>query len=1295
DINRETCRDNPDKNTCYDISTDAVSVHINCRFSSDGEEMFLAQVDVEELDNIDLAEVINNVFKTPLTVGEVACRFNLLDEYGNMTSVEDSPIVTFQLDSENEDQLAQPIITGVNTQIDGEDYKLEVFWDIPASPVIHSFRLERENSDGSVHNIDNIDPVDRSVLDDGPDIAVGEVYTFSLYADHLYDFASNTVSEPRRHRLYGGEERPLFDVIWNDPYPTYLAGTGTFLNLQSPIDDVNHFAVFRSTKIDGDYTQITPVLHTTGQIILYTDASAQNRCYYYQVVIFDVRTGEPYGYSEPRTPQICLTAAVDIYELGLDIPAEPFPDPACTPAAHANPPAYPFVFGGGFEVQLENLDAGAGPADVGGGGWVQLETADETLSIPVVFDNLTVDAAGRVCSGSVSVNFDSFSNGYVRLQEDGGMPYRLYWLQLLPWFTSDHSLSTIEIELPDSVLTADDNGLESTELELTDVQITRSLRFNHTFDPTQSQTHSCTTPDVAFRLETLPLDVIPNGPVKFNSNGIGMNDSCTQYVDRYNNSDAASTVVNAPYSGLPQTHLHNDGYLRTSYTGVKTSITSAGLNGHFSTTGELDWTAAYPYLTRITIGDGLAIQLQGSQILAGTGANGTIEMRYHQTVDGDQIGTFPGSFSAIELGPQGDLVADVSTTSNVDWDAFSMPHSADWMLFTGPITSRYQPALDAADAQLEGIERTIMWRIRPDGSTPVNFDGGSMQGYLEPGLNRRVTEQSLGWANCGDNHVFNNVAMDTYLRHGGISQQYVPLFDENESMTVHGYEFLVERFDLQFLDNGLYSSDISGWVNLPFPANTQIYLVDIWLTGDLNKGGDEESSCIGGGRIPEGEQLHNLDFWDIDTRFSSAEFRQVINNPTRLWLLGDIRNLPHLKVGNDSAIIPAELSFLPNGNFNDDPASGPKYDRADYTFQGFPYLLEQFRPSDWYSEGNGEQPVWTNSATIAANPGAAAWNAEGFVGLRGGLIAPYYGPMIIEAANESADQMIIAAWDANLTGFASQPRVEKEWIKVARTSINFNYDRLVHAYDSQSDSGLMVGFRAYRFVPDRFAELSGTVLPTLDELDLDIIPNEGEKAQNARRLKRLQVLQLDTATVIQPAETNVFLGLSSGVAAFQAFANSQQIDRASADNMTQWGNKLDIDSGVRNVYVSQYNNVHDSEGSFNFKQTTDVLDNLSLELLLDEKNVGGRTQGLLAERGINFRRLRGVIEREGTGLDVQFAKFHVSMEVDLRGKDQDPNSPPELSPKPFEDDEPPMFYAERMTLRIDRHGEFLVQGENV
>ncbi|MEM7346759.1 MAG: hypothetical protein AAF485_21155, partial [Chloroflexota bacterium] len=1001
-------------------------------------------------------------------------------------------------------------------------------------------------------------------------------------------------------------------------------------------NSILHFAVFRSPQIDGDYVPITPILEASSGPIFYDDNSARSGCYFYQVVTFDLRTGEPNAYSEPRRPFNCIEFATPIYTTGPDLPIDPSPFVACVPAAHPGPD-YPFIFGGGFEVIIEGLDGGIGPENVSGQGWVTIETVEETFSIPASWNGLTVNAEGEVCSGTVDVNFDSLLGDHLRLQDGEGLVYRLTALQLQPWFglgKVNHSLATIEYELPDSVLSVDDNGNASGVIELTDVIINKSLRFEHTIDPTESAAHSCTTPEVAFQLETLPLDVIPNGPVSFAPDGMTMESTCTRHVNRYNTNNAFSIIFESPYSGLPQSEIHNDGYLRTAFNGTEATITAEGLNGNFATTNQLDWTAAYPYLMRVTVDSGLSIELANSQIISGAGGAGSIELTYHQTVDGTKTGGFPGSFDTISVGQRGDLYADVSTTANVDWDAFSIPQPADWELYVGPVNSQHRVALSTADAQAANVERALMWRTSPDGTMPVNFDGGSFEGHLEPGLNRRLTNQTLGWGNCGDGHIFTNVPMDTYLRHGGVTQRHIPLFADGEVLEIYDYQFFVERFELQFLDNGLLNSDVRGDVYLPFPTNRQIKLVDVWFTENINDESQNENDCIGGGRIPEGEQDHNLEYWDVDTHLTSAEFRQVTNNLTRLWLLGDIRNLPHLTVGENGAVLPADLSFLPDGNFNDDEASGPKYDRADYHFQGFPYLLEKFRFSDWFSPNNGEQPVWATDATTSVNPGAGAWNDHGFIGLRGGFIAPYYGPVLIETANDSADHVTMAAWDAELTGFASQPQVKKEWVKVARVSIEFDYDRLVHAYDGESQEGLFVGFRDRRFVPDRYATLPGTVVPP------------------SLTLERLQILQLDTATIIEPGETSVFLGLSSGVAIYQALAQADGITQANSDQVTDWSDKLGMNTTARDVYIDQYNIIHNLEGTFDFKETTDVLDDISdenLHDLLDVDNVGGRTQGLLAERGINFRRLRGVIEREGTGLDVQFAKFHVSMEGNTPG----------------------------------------------
>ncbi len=586
-----------------------------------------------------------------------------------------------------------------------------------------------------------------------------------------------------------------------------------------------------------------------------------------------------------------------------------------------------------------------------------------------------------------------------------------------------------------------------------------------------------------------------------------------------------------------------------------------------------------------------------------------------------------------------------------------------------------------------GIAQSIMWASHPTEATPVVIPGGVLPGNMEPGFNRRAAEATLAWANCGDSAIFDNVSMDTYLRRSGITQRHIPLYSAGAQMTIHGYEFRPERFDLHFMDNALLEIDIDGYVHLPFPSMVDVHLVDIWLTANVNDAGAGEAACIGGGRIPDGEQDHTLDYWQVNTHLETAEFRQKLAGDTVLWFQGDIRNLVHLTLNNGDAVLPADLAFDPDGNFHDDPRNGPKYDRADYRFQRFPYLMERLRLSD-YAGAASEVPVWNANATTIDAPLAATWTNNGFVGLRGVPVAPYFGPLFIDQEVADADQIVMAAWDETVTGFAAQPRVSKEWVKVARVRITFDYDRLVHVYDAAAGSGLFVGFKDYRFVPDRYLQIPGIPDPVKEITELNTVEE---------RLKRLQMIQLDTGTVISPTATGVYLGLSAGVAPLRAIAEARSIS-ATADQMGLWADKLDINATAKPVYIQQIQILSNIVGAFTFEETTAALDELSdagITNLLDVQNVGGRTQGLLAERGINIHRLRGLVEVEGEGLETQFSRFHLSTQIEIKGRNQDPELPVEIPDNPLLEPEPPLFYAERVTLSIVRHGDTTLVGKGI
>lgn len=1275
-----TCRNpaDPDNSRCVNIISDGASVRLNCRFHPEGEELFLTDIDAADFLGLDWVATIKSVYQPPLHLKDVACRLILSDEYGNLSDINAFPAFFVDINADNPDQLAQPVIMSIESTYEGPgNWAASIAWEMAAHPMLGEFVVERQHN-GVTQNFVAIDPSKRAFVD--PNVAQGEQYTYRVHAIPSSGGINQTSSEPRSHRILPGEERPLADLAWSGVSPAWDAGTATASLLVDATsvatDGIIHYAVFRSQHPASDYLQITPILETTGTAIFYQDTSAQRGCYYYVVVTFRTRDGEPTGYTEARQPGACSQPGT-IYTPGPAAEPPAFPLANCRPATHPDAPIYNFHFSGGFQVAIEGINENnPGPANVSGGGWLLLETGQGTVPVSMNFSGLTVNADGYVCSGTAQVNLKTLPGGGLWLQAPGGWPYQITSITLQPWFGSTNwALATLDIFSGDAFTVGDGVGDASQRLRVTDARLVNSLRFTRTILPVLGGP-ACSHQSLRFRLETLPLDVIPTGVVVINESQIAMTAACTQYVDRYN---ASYPMLVSPYSGAADTRFANEQMLTTSLSGGAATLTPVGLDASFSTAAGLEWHASYPFAFHVQVDGGLSVTIADGRISGGSLGSGTVRVRHHQTADGSQQATVQGSFAGLVIGPNGHLSGAVALPG-VDWDAFAMP-AAQWDFFQGPLTTPGLPA----NHDGSGVAQAVMWAAHPSAAAPVAIPDGALPGEMEPGFNRRQAAATLAWANCQDTALFDNVSVDAYLRRAGLTQRHIPLYSAGSEMEVHGYQFRPERFDLHFLDNALLESDIRGFVHLPFPSDVDVHLVNIWLTGDLNQAGDEEAACIGGGRIPADEQEHTLAYWQVASRFTTAEFRQRLGQPTILWFLGDLVDLPHLTVGKAEAALPAELAFDPDGNFHDDPRSGPKYDRPDYRFQRFPYLLERFRLSDWFGPGSGETPVWENDATTVAPPPPAAWNTQGFIGLAGVPVAPYFGPVGIQAG-VSGDTIVMAAWDANLTGFASQPRVSKEWVKLARVNITFDYDHLVHVYNPTEQTGLFAGFKAYRFVPDHYLDIPGVPEPVL------------ESGPVSEKLAKLQILQLDTGVVISPTATGVYLGLSAGVAPLRALAQAQSVGLPTPEQFASWSDKLAINETAKPVYRQQYENMWNQHGVFSYEDTTAVLDALSdveISHLLDVDNVGGRTQGLLADRGVNIRRLRGLVEMEGEGLQTQFKRFHLSVQAEIKGRNQNPNQFAPLPANPAVEPEPPLFYAERLTLAIERHGDFLLVGKGI
>jgi plastocyanin len=1272
DISQYDCPGRRNSPNCVDIDTDAESIRVNCVFTPGGDEMFVVEIDADAADDLDMGELVRRVYDPPFDLEDVRCRFILVDLYGNQSELDDSPVITIDVDSDNPDQLPQPVISEiVTTQEGANDWAATVHWEMAAHPMLGSFVVERtRESNGSTLQFLLSDGSVRSYND--PDVVLNERYRYVVRAVAVNSDVNDTLSEPRAHRILPGENRPLVELPWVGTSPQRDAATGVAtLQVATGIPGAAaqpiYYAVFRSLSQNSNYTQITPILQSSGQIF-YEDEQAQ-RCYFYVVTTFRTRDGEPVGYTDPRRPAGCAQLVPQIRTPGADVAAPNPPAPLCAPAQHSIAPAYNFRFGGGFQVVVESLnDDFTGPSRVAGTGFLLLETAEETLSVPINFDNLRVDSTGRVCSGNVVVSLASLGGGGAHVRVFDGWHYQITGMTLQPWFTTNNvALANINLFSGAAFTNFDSINEQASRIELTNVPMLNSLRFTYQENFLRRGGHTCSNPEVAFRLETLPLEVIPTGMVTIDEHSITMSAACTRYVDRY--SPGVDPMVSVPSTTPGPKRSMNDGYLAEPMFGNGVSFTPAGLDGNFSNDADLLWYSAYPFATRVQATNGLDLSIVDGQITGGTISAGDIYTSYHsETSPSSAVSIVQSTFANLAIGSRGDLTGAL-TLGAIEWDAFAMQPTPNnnWTLYIGALTT---PGLPATHETPE-IGRAIMWEPSPTGATPIAIPGGALPGLLEPGLNRRVAGSTLSWNNCGANSSFNNVAVDAYVRHSGVTQRHIPLYDAGSVMDIHGYRFIPERFDLQFLDNALLDYEIEGLLDLPFPSDIEVQLVDGWLTGDIDNPGSGEAACLGGASIPEGEQEHTLAYWALQTHLTSIEFRQRPVLPTRLWFNGALRNLPHLRIGDGEARLPAELAFLPDGNFLDHPRNGPKYNRADYRFQGFPYLLEQLRLSDWYGNGSGEQPAWEQNASVNDAPAAALWNVSGFVGLRGVPVAPYFGPISI-APSAAGDNTVITAWNAQITGFPSQPRVSKEWVKLKRVNLTFDYDQLVHAYHAASGEGRFAGFKDYRFVPDNYATIE--------------------------QLNQLQVLQLDTGVVLDPQELHVFLGLGSGVGTLRALSEAQGVTQPELIELQTWGVRLGIPTNARAVYIAQLATVVQNDPTFSYRETTAALDGLPLASLIDEDYVGGSTEGLLAARGVNIRRLRGMVELEGEGLETQFRRFQLSTQVEIQGREQAAEEiidPPALPENPAIAPRPPLFYAERMTLSIERHGDFTLIGKNV
>ena len=663
-----------------------------------------------------------------------------------------------------------------------------------------------------------------------------------------------------------------------------------------------------------------------------------------------------------------------------------------------------------------------------------------------------------------------------------------------------------------------------------------------------------------------------------------------------------------------------------------------GLRGAFTTADSLSWLGSYPFRFNVSATGG-NIGISGTQVYSGNLGGGSVSLAYHTGLTTTTPTALSGSFVSLTLDARGAAYGNFSTAQDVAWlkNGFKL-FSGTWEIYLGELTSRDRPQLS-------------MWATRPNDLRDV---GLSQLAEIEPGLNRRLSSAQLYYSNCTGPSAIFDAALNTYVRQGGVSQRQKAKIISPVQLPIHGYNASLDNLEFEWLDNYIFDRNATANLNLPFPPSVTLRLVNLWF--------NPIDGCVDGGVIPPGQASKNLLYWQIDARFKSAEFRRPLGaaiqknqyHDAMLWAQSAI-SIPHVTPPGSigPAAVNVDISFYPDGQYY---SSTLLYNRPDFTLDGFPYLMEGFRLNGTWEtllSIGAETPKWNANAT-ALDPPSNNWFQRGFVELKGPIVAPYFGPLQGPIGQPRPNAYVLG-WDSYV-GFTTPLRAEKVWVDLDVVKITYNYGNLIYAYNTNTHRGLLAGFKNYKLVPDE-------AVPPL--------PSDA------------QVLNLDTGLVMEPARLGVYLGQASGIAIDRALAEQLNLPLGSppaAGTLSAWHTKLAVLNPI--TYTTLLNNVWSRYGSRTYADTVAVLNEYELAPntdLPDDPLFGGGTMGKMDEWGVKLKRMRGLVELTGSGLDYQFERFLLSLQL----RWQQPT------------DRDPRLYAELISMEINRHGDFILIGRNI
>lgn len=812
-----------------------------------------------------------------------------------------------------------------------------------------------------------------------------------------------------------------------------------------------------------------------------------------------------------------------------------------------------------------------------------------------------------------------------------------YFIETLT-VNEDHGYGDVTQTLPAGTI-LHFGGTPYTPLTLNNATIFPNLTYTAA-RPAWASSCADPTPNFYFEMNPLPLRIVPLGTVTFNHLRIELGDTCTQYEERFS---GGSRPV------YPNANA-NDGFLyNVVYTATQpTVIHPDGMFGTFYANPPLAYATAIPYEFALTVNGAITFALSANQIADGALHDVDLVFTYYttHTVSMDQplldpIQGYVGSATLLEIGPGGSLYGIVRTSLMPNWEMWPILWAGGAFDLRNWINTLYIPPL-----QTPGLPAEAAQASHPD--DPL----------IQPGLNINIGPETstydFTWYHCDARTPITfpeGIQTDLYVRRGGVSDSItatIELGGGGVSTSLYGYTTTLKTFRATFCDNLPWHTDIAGDLDLPWPADVIVPLTDMRLS---TKG------CVASSAVREAPLT--LGYWQTTLHPTAAEFRPHDAPPPThlLWLLGKV-DVPHLStsgtLGSELEPIPLETSFMPDGTFH---AFHLVYDQAHYGFDGFDFLLSEVRLNDWTPTAV-EPPEWQAAATLAEPPlcGDDPFDSRGFVALAGNLIVPYFGTL--EGPSGARPELRVLGWD-DYVGFTERPKAKRIWDLLV-TEHTYDFDP-VYAHHHTLHTGIFVDFRQDDF----------------------------------------EVVNFDSAAVISPTQTGIYLGLSSGTAALRALAETTitplpatLADPLRSTMVQQWVPKIWGDTVLGEQYVDVLEQIWDD--TYHFTATTTKINGLG-EDIPDEPE-GGRTAEWL-ERVTTLKQIRGEVELVdvddgGQVIDTDLRRLLVSTWFEARNpkKNQwivriDPLSF-EINPRGDY-----ILYGKNIAVQVDGYGE--VKGDAI